>query len=111
MRGIGSLLGLAQRSGCLVSGDVAVREALVRGKAKLLVIAGNATARTKQELSSLAEKYSIPVVVFGTKEHIGALIGKSPRSSAAFLDENMIRAVLGEEKGVRWSGKKPKSWR
>ena len=105
MRGLGGWLGLAQRSGCLVSGDVAVKEALVRGKAKLLVIAGNAALRTRQELWGLAKKCGIPVVVFGTKEHIGALIGKSPRSSVAFLDENMARAVLGEEKGERWSGK------
>lgn len=105
MKGLGSWLGLAQRSGGLVSGDVAVKEAVIRGKAKLLVIAGDAAGRTRQELWGLAEKYGIPVVVFGTKEHIGALIGKSPRSSAAFLDENIVRAVLGEEKGERWSGK------
>lgn len=89
------MIGLGQRSGKLMSGDYAVKNALARGRAKLLVIAVDAAGRTRQELVGMAGSKNIPTISYGSKEELGRLIGKSPRSAVAFTDEHMVRGILG----------------
>ncbi len=92
---IGNMIGLGQRAGMLVSGDMAVKGTLNRGKARLLVIAKDAAARTRRELSGMADSKNVPVISYGSKEELGRLIGKSPRSSVVLMDEHMVRGILG----------------
>lgn len=89
------MIGLGQRAGKLMSGDYAVREALARGKAKLLIVAADAATRTRQELSEMAGLKNIPTITYGSKGELGRLIGKSPRSAVVFTDEHMVRGILG----------------
>lgn len=88
------MIGLGQRAGKLMSGDFAVKNTLAKGKAKLLVIAADAAGRTRQELIGLAGSHNIPMVSYGSKEELGRLIGKSPRSALVFTDEHMARGIL-----------------
>ncbi len=89
------LLGLAQRAGNVVSGDESVRAKLQRRQVKLVIIAEDAAATTRQDFVSLARKYGVPHVFCGTKEKLGAAIGKSPRAVLALLDENLAHRVAG----------------
>lgn len=89
------LLGLAQRAGNVVSGDEAVRAKLQRRQVKLVIIAEDAAETTRQDFDSLARKYGVPCVLCGTKEKLGAAIGKSPRAVLALLDQNVARRVVG----------------
>jgi ribosomal protein L7Ae-like RNA K-turn-binding protein len=98
------ILGLGQRAGKLISGDLAVKSALKRGKAKLLLIAVDAAGRTQRELKELAVAKKIPALTYGTKEELGRLIGKSPRSAVAFTDEKMVCYIKGKWKGERPTG-------
>ena len=50
---IDKMLGLGQRAGKLISGDIAVKSAINRGKVKLLLIALDAAKRTQMELTGL----------------------------------------------------------
>jgi len=88
------MLGLGQRAGRLISGDFAVKCAINRGKVKLLIIALDAAKRTQRELTGLAAYKNIPVITYGSKEELGRLIGKSPRSAVAFTDEKMVSGIL-----------------
>lgn len=90
------ILGLGQRAGKLISGDLAVKSAINRGKVKLLLIALDAAKRTQKELMGLASTKKIPTLAYGSKEELGRLIGKSPRSAVAFIDEKMVRGILKE---------------
>ncbi|MCL6634928.1 MAG: ribosomal L7Ae/L30e/S12e/Gadd45 family protein [Peptococcaceae bacterium] len=92
---VGKLIGLGQRAGRLVSGEFAVKSALAGRRAKLLVIAGDAAERTRRELFRLAGSANVPAILYGSKEELGRLTGKPPRSAVAFTDEQMARGVLG----------------
>ncbi len=92
---IGNMISLGQRAGMLVSGDMAVKSTLIRGKARLLIIAKDAATRTRRELSGMAGSRNVPVISYGSKEELGRLIGKSPRSALALMDEHMVRGILG----------------
>ncbi|OPZ74524.1 MAG: putative ribosomal protein YlxQ [Firmicutes bacterium ADurb.Bin456] len=96
------ILGFGQRAGKLISGDLAVKSAINRGKVKLLLIAIDAAGRTQRELRELAAAKKIPAFAYGSKEELGRLIGKSPRSAVAFTDEKMVCYIKS-----RWKGERP----
>ncbi len=91
---IEGMLGLGQRAGKLLSGDLAVKSAINRGRVKLLIIAVDAANRTQKELLGLAASKKIPTLAYGSKEELGRIIGKSPRSAVAFIDRKMVRGIL-----------------
>ncbi len=89
------MIGFGQRAGKLESGNLAVKDALIKKKAKLLIIAEDAPERLRHEFTSMAESKNIPAVIYGSKEKLGRLIGKSPRSVYALTDDGMVRGILG----------------
>jgi len=108
---IGWAIGMGQRAGKLISGNFAVKDALAKARVKLLVIAEDAADRTRRELSGLAGLKDIPVISYGSKEELGSLIGKSPRSAVAFTDDAMARRILGMLEGGDVNSSRLKSWR
>jgi len=91
---LSEMIGLGQRAGKLVSGDIAVKNALAGGRVSLLVIAKDAAERTLKELTRMAGSGNIPTIIYGSKEGLGRMIGKSHRSAVAFTDEQMARGIL-----------------
>ena len=83
---VAGALGLAQKAGKLSSGDLGVKDALSEGKAKLLIIAADASPNTVKELKFLAEKASVPVIFCMRRDQLGLCIGKAPRAAVAVLD-------------------------
>lgn len=105
------MIGLGMRAGSVVSGDMAVKSALDRGKVKLLVIAQNASERTRNKLIRLAGMKNVPMVFFGSKEELGRLIGKTERSSVAFTDKKMAEGILRALEGGGVNRTEIKPWR
>lgn len=93
MKRLFSLLGFAQRAGKLVSGETAVEQVLRRGKARMLLLATDASESTIGKLTGQAEKRSVPVHRIATREQIGEAIGRSPRASVAVVDEQFAGAI------------------
>jgi ribosomal protein L7Ae-like RNA K-turn-binding protein len=87
-------LGLAQRAGHLQSGDAAVEAIIKKGKAKLVIMALDASERTKEHFKNLAKYKKVPWVEGGHKMTIGIALGKSPRSVAVVTDEGFSRNLL-----------------
>ncbi|KUK82903.1 MAG: LSU ribosomal protein L7AE [Pelotomaculum thermopropionicum] len=90
-----SMIGFGQRAGKLKSGNLAVKDALINKKAKILIIAEDAPERLRSEFTTMAESKNIPAVIYGSKEVLGRLIGKSPRSVFALTEDGMARGILG----------------
>lgn len=88
-----NLIGLARRGGFTDSGDAAVRTAIQNRRAKLIIIAEDAAARTGDAFRLLAGDAGIPVVVCGTKENLGRILGKTLRSVVAVTDNNFARGI------------------
>ncbi|OAT85867.1 L7Ae/L30e/S12e/Gadd45 family ribosomal protein [Desulfotomaculum copahuensis] len=95
------LLGLARRAGQLVSGDTAVRQTVNRGRAHLLVLAGDAAPRTARAFQELASAAALPVIIFGSRAELGCLLGCPLRAVAVVTDRHLARGILavidGEE--------------
>lgn len=88
-----SLLGIAMKSGNLVSGELPTLTAIRSGEAGLVVVAGDASDNTKKTFIDKCEYYDIPVIICLTKEQLGHAIGKEYRSSAAVLDPGLAGSV------------------
>ncbi|MDI9567437.1 MAG: ribosomal L7Ae/L30e/S12e/Gadd45 family protein [Bacillota bacterium] len=90
-----SLLGFAQRAGKVVSGQVACERAIKKRKARLVLIAIDATANTRDDFVGLCCRYAIPYRTWGLKEELGKAIGKPARAVVALLDRHFATQLQG----------------
>lgn len=81
-----SFLGLATKAGKLLSGDEACDKAIKSGKAKLIIVAGDASSNTKKKFADMCKYRGVNIRVFGEKDQIGRYTGKEVRSVVAILD-------------------------
>ena len=89
-----SLLGLAFRSGNLVSGEFAAREAVRKKTAALIIVANDASDNTKKMFENQCKHYQVPFYCWGLKEELGHAIGKEFRASIAVTDQGFAEALL-----------------
>lgn len=89
-----SFLGLCQRAGKLVSGEVGVNNDLKKGKIKLLIIAEDTSDNTKDDYFKKAKKNKIPVLLVGNKDILGTSIGKSYRALIGVKDMKMATNLI-----------------
>ena len=88
------LLGLAFRSGNLVSGEFAAREAVRKKTAALIIVANDASDNTKKMFENQCKHYQVPFYCWGLKEELGHAIGKEFRASIAVTDQGFAEALL-----------------
>ena len=91
---VAGVLGLAQKAGKISSGDLGVKDALSGGKAKLLIIATDASPNTVKELKFLADKASVPVISCMQRTGLGLCIGRAPRAAVAVLDKGFAGLIM-----------------
>ena len=89
-----NLLGLAAKAGRVASGGYAVRQAIEKGQAKLLIIAKDGAAETVADFRRLAAKYVVKTVAILTKEQLGKSLGKEQRAAVAVLDAGFSEALV-----------------
>ena len=90
---ITNLLSMAQRAGRIVSGAFATEKAVKERKARLLLIATDASEETKQNYQILADRYAIPCQEALTRDVLGSCLGKEYRAVAALLDEGFAKKL------------------
>ena len=86
-------LGLAMKSGKIVSGEQAVQSALKNKKCSLLIVARDATENTKKRMIQSAVFSGIPYLQWGEKEALGRALGKADRSSVAVCDAGFAKKI------------------
>ena len=87
------MLGIATKSGNVVSGEFSTEKAVKNGKAYLVIVSEEASDNTNKMFKNMTDFYEVPMYVFGTKEELGKCIGKEFRASLAIIDENLANAV------------------
>lgn len=90
-----SMLGLCQRAGKAASGDMAVDMAVRKGKAKLLILAEDASVKTQEKYAALTERFGVPCYRLGTRDQLGAALGKAHRAAVAVLSDDFARGIVG----------------
>ncbi len=89
-----SMIGIAAKSGSVVSGEFSTEKAVKTGKAFLVIVSEEASDNTNHMFTNMTEYYETPMVVFGTKDELGRCIGKEFRASLAITDDNLANAIL-----------------
>ena len=87
------MLGIAAKSGNVVSGEFSTEKAVKTGQAYMVIVSEEASANTNKMFTNMTSFYEVPMYVFGTKEELGRCIGKEFRASLAITDEHLANAV------------------
>jgi ribosomal protein L7Ae-like RNA K-turn-binding protein len=87
-------LGLARRAGSVAAGTDRTRQALRNGLAKLVLVAGDASAVQLKKVEGIAEKRGIPRVVLGDRVGLGRAVGEAPLSAIAVTDAGFANGLL-----------------
>lgn len=90
-----SYLGIAQKAGLLGSGEYQCESCIKTGKAKLLIVAADASKGTKKKFTDMCHYYETENVEYGSKEELGRAIGKELRSILVVKDEKLARIISG----------------
>ena len=95
------MLGIAAKSGSVVSGEFSTEKAVKTGHAYLVIVSEEASNNTNKMFTNMTSFYEVPMYVFGTKEELGRCIGKEFRASLAITDENLANAVENKLKACK----------
>ena len=86
-------LGLATKAGKLVSGEFMTVKAVKDGRARIVLVAADASDNTKKMFSNMCEFYHVPMYTLCNKEQLGHAMGKQFRASLAVLDDGFAKAI------------------
>lgn len=85
--------GLASKAGKIVCGADAVEEAMIKRKVFCVIIAEDASLKTKEKFLKLAKEYRLEIFVFGNIEQNSKAIGKKNKAIIAIKDKNFSEAI------------------
>ena len=96
-----SMIGMATKAGKVQSGEFLTENAVKERKAKLVVVAEDASDNTKKLFKDKCSFYKIPLCIYGTKEDLGKWTGNEYRAALAVVDEGFVKSIV---KNLRNSG-------
>lgn len=89
------LLGLAAKAGRIQSGEFSTEKSIKTKRAKLCIIASDASEATKKHISDMCAYRNVPVFTeLLDKEILGHTIGKQMRASLTVEDEGFAKTLL-----------------
>ena len=91
---LGGLLGLGVRAGNVVIGVSGVRMKLQQGRLAVVVLAADASPRTRDKVERLARARGIPVLAGPVAERLGAQLGRPPVQTAGTGDRALARGLM-----------------
>jgi len=89
-----NFLGLATKAGKVVSGDDSCERIVKSGRAKLVIIAGDAADNTKKKYNIICSNNKVDMVFYGKKELLGKYIGKDVRSVLAITGKGFAAKLI-----------------
>ena len=86
-----SLIGLAMKAGRCTSGEMMTESETKSGRARLVIIASDASENTKKKFRDMCKFYEVPIYIYGDKDTLGHAMGKEFRASLAILGRRICR--------------------
>lgn len=90
------LLGISTKAGKLIAGTDLVIEEMARGNVKLVIIAEDASEKSKKNMKYYCEKYNVENIVFGTIDNLSKAIGKHNKAIIGIKDINLASAIKNQ---------------
>ncbi len=88
------LLGLATKAGKITSGSEACMEAIEKRSVKLILLAKDASERTKELFETKCREFNIPIYQILSIEEISQSIGKPNKAVIGIKDKGFSEAIL-----------------
>jgi len=89
-----ALLGLGARAHSVVIGVSGVRARLQQNKLAAVVIAADASVRTREKVERLATARGVPVLVGPPAVRLGARLGRPPVQTVGVSDRALARGLM-----------------
>ena len=87
-------MGLATKAGKVVSGEFMTDKSVKEGRAKLVIIASDASDNTKKKFQNMCDYYQVPIFVYSNKITLGNAIGKEYRASLCVTDIGLAKEII-----------------
>ena len=87
------LMGFAARARKIAFGADSVENEIKKKKVNLIIIAEDASQRSKDKFIKLSEEYNIPIIIGGTIEEISKAIGKSNKAIIGIEEKNLSKEI------------------
>lgn len=94
------LLGLGARGRLVVIGVAGVRAHLARGGLACVVLAADASARTREKVERAARGRGVPVIVGPVADELGLGLGRPPVQAVGVHDHALARGLVRASGGV-----------
>lgn len=87
------LVGLAARARNISFGADSVELQIKKKKVKLIIVAEDASTRTKEKFIKLSEQHNVPIIIKGNIEELSKTIGKSNKAIIGIEDINLSNEI------------------
>lgn len=87
------LIGLATKARKICFGADSVEMEMKKKKVQLIILASDASERTKSKFQKLAEQYKVPIIIEGEIEILSKTIGKSNKAIIGIEDSNLAKEI------------------
>ncbi len=88
-----SSLSLCKKAGLLACGEFQVDEAVKSGKGHLVILACDAGARVKKDVTDMCNYYEVKCLEYGTKDQLGHAAGKEYLSQVCVTDKKFSENI------------------
>jgi ribosomal protein L7Ae-like RNA K-turn-binding protein len=88
-----NLLGLCQKAGKLVSGEFALKQAVLDKQVFFVIVAQDASNNTKKLFKDKTSYRGIACVEWGIKDGLARAIGKEMRAAVGITDEKLAKKI------------------
>ncbi len=86
--------GLARRAGKISFGAESSKETIEKKKAKLVIIAKDASDRTKSNFENLCKSLNVKFRIMGSIEDLSKSIGQTNKAIIVVKDENFAKEII-----------------
>lgn len=87
------LIGLAAKARNISYGADSVEIQVKKKKVYLIIVAQDASDRTKEKFKNISEKYKIPLIIVGKIEELSKAIGKSNKAILGVENLNLSKEI------------------
>lgn len=87
------LIGLAARARKVCFGADSVEIQIKKKKVHLIIVAKDASDRTKDKFKKICQEYAIPIIIQGEIEVLSKAIGKSNKAIIGVEDSNLASEI------------------
>lgn len=87
------LIGLCQKARKLISGEFAVKQAVLSQAVKLVIVTEDASDNTIKLFNDKCNYRNIPYIQWGNRTDLGKILGKEARVVVGIVDEKLAEKI------------------